>query len=145
MTTWHVHYRAADGEIVGYENCEPPSSQPDCLILSVDTEDEPGSCFNGVIYKVDLDIREIVEKTDAEKQSKKLPSNLDTRAAIASELERTDSYMVPDRPLSDVDRAAWKTYRQSLRDLSKITDTRDRIKAWPIRPDGIDAASALKR
>lgn len=146
MIVWHVHYRVADGEIVGYENCEPPSSQPDCLVLSIETEEEPAACFNGAAYKVDIkDGPAIVAKTDAEKLTESQPSDIDTRGAIAAELARTDAYMVPDRPLSDDARAAWSAYRRSLRDLSKITDVAQRMTAWPLRPDGVDIVAVWKR
>lgn len=42
----------------------------------------------------------------------------DARDAL---LEQTDKFMVPDRPLSTEQRAAWVTYRQALRDLPETT------------------------
>ena len=62
---------------------------------------------------------------------------LKLRGAIATELQATDQFTVPDRPISDEVREAWFVYRQALRDLSKLAGTTDdKWAAWPERPDG---------
>lgn len=144
MTLWHVHYQTTDGEIIGYENCDPPSKQPGCSILSVETDENPTGCFNNALYKVDIQNLAIIAKTDAEKGKKKIPSDMDIRGLIAMELAKTDTFMILDRPMNDSVREAWKDYRQTLRDLSKIVDINERIAAWPIRPDGIDAIPTFR-
>lgn len=63
---------------------------------------------------------------------------LKLRGAIATELQATDQFTVPDRPISDEVREAWFVYRQALRDLSKLAGTtNDKWAAWPERPDGV--------
>ena len=66
----------------------------------------------------------------------------DITAAIAAELDATDRYMVPDRPLTEQQREAWKAYRQALRELKG--DAAAMVAAWPFRPDGSDAAAGLE-
>lgn len=55
------------------------------------------------------------------------------------ELDQTDQYASPDRPLGEDARADWATYRQALRDLGACKFTADIVAQWPLRPDGRDA------
>jgi len=48
-------------------------------------------------------------------------------------LEKSDWTQVPDSPLSDADKAAWATYRQSLRDISSQEGFPNSI-TWPTSP-----------
>lgn len=50
-----------------------------------------------------------------------------------AKLAETDWTQSPDSPLSDSDKTAWATYRQSLRD---ITDTATSLEdvTWPTKP-----------
>jgi YHS domain-containing protein len=72
------------------------------------------------------------------------PVIVEVKVARNNELAATDVYMVPDRPMSDEVRAAWRTYRQRLRDLGAITTAAEMIAAWPPRPDGRDAIMILR-
>ncbi|WP_247563940.1 phage tail assembly chaperone [Bradyrhizobium sp. 188] len=59
------------------------------------------------------------------------------REAVRAELAASDKFMMPDYPISDVDRAAWAVYRQALRDCSKGNGTAvAMLAAIPARPDG---------
>ena len=66
----------------------------------------------------------------------------DMVTAIAAELDATDRYMVPDRPLTEEAREQWRSYRQALRELNG--NAAAMIAAWPFRPDGSDAAAGLE-
>ena len=66
----------------------------------------------------------------------------DVTNAIAAELDLTDRYKEPDRPLTEQHREAWKSYRQALCELNG--DAEAMIAAWPFRPDGSDAAAGLE-
>ncbi|WP_371378955.1 tail fiber assembly protein [Sporomusa aerivorans] len=48
-------------------------------------------------------------------------------------LSETDKYMLSDYPITDVEREAWKAYRQALRDMPETCDTDNPI--WPVKPE----------
>ena len=83
----------------------------------------------------------LTERTDEEKKVALIPTPFEVKAAIYSELCSTDEMIVSDRP-SLVD---WKPYRQTLRDLSKLAGPVEMVTAWPVRPDGVDAISELRK
>ena len=47
-------------------------------------------------------------------------------------LSSTDWTQIPDAPLSDAQKQAWRDYRQLLRDLPATTDPANPV--WPNRP-----------
>jgi hypothetical protein len=65
-------------------------------------------------------------------------------SAIRGELTASDKTQIPDYPISDADRAAWKVYRHALRRLSDLKDPMKMIRAWPDRPDGADPIAHLR-
>lgn len=91
-------------------------------------------------HKINVATGNIVKRSKTERAASRLPI---IKAAIANELAATDQYAVADRPLSDAEREAWRTYRQALRDLTGSADAM--IKAWPRRPDGVNPAEYLNK
>ena len=67
------------------------------------------------------------------------PAVRDARAWDAIRVERdalltaSDWTVLPDAPLTTTQKTAWKTYRQTLRDLPQTFATPDGI-VWPERP-----------
>jgi Phage tail assembly chaperone protein len=141
----HVHYRATDGEIFGFENGKIPSSQQGCEILSIEIDHGQPLHIDPKVTKVDHANRTIIEKTAAEKMAALLPTATEVSRAVIVELQATDAYMVPDRPLGDAVRAQWVVYRKALRDLSKGNPSiATMINTFPKRPGGTDAAADLR-
>ena len=131
MNVLHVHYYRSNGEIEGWENSPEPIPRDGCDIITV--EMPPGFVMpDPKLQKVEDG--KLADKSDAERERASLPTEAELQAAIAGELRLTDAYMMPDRPLSDAERAAWISYRQSLRDLSRLATPADRLAAWPTRP-----------
>jgi Phage tail assembly chaperone protein len=145
----NFHFHPGTGEITSWDNSNSAQS--------------PTSHFSGhVVAKIefkgqhsDIDPRKqkidvlsrplrVVDKTPTEKAMAMLPTLHEVKCVIARDLEATDSYAVPDRPMSEEQRIDWKTYRQSLRYLSKLATPVDMVKAWPVRPDGADAIAELR-
>lgn len=141
--TMHIHYRTTDGEIVGYETGTiNPKCIDDCAILS---DDQAADLPNHLNQKIDLVSLKLVEKSDVEKQQALAPRINQVSALVSSELRATDCFMASDFPVSGDQATQWKTYRQALRDLSKGKPSiADMIKAFPVRPDGADAAAGLR-
>lgn len=69
-----------------------------------------------------------------------LPQIAEIKGKRNSELAGTDSYVsIPaDRPGAEELRAPWLVYRQALRSLGNFSKVGDMIRAWPVRPDGLD-------
>lgn len=125
----NAHYNPSTGEVLQFDNCPVPPERGDgSVVLTLDIEEAfPGryACANH--FKVVDD--KLVEVGPPP------VSEIEVACAIYAELCATDQYMVPDRPMSDDKRQAWRNYRQTLRDLSKLP-VDQRIIAWPQRPDG---------
>lgn len=130
-----VHYRLSDGEIVAQHRTLSDQIVPvGCGTLEVaDTV----NFFSPGDYCVDLKSQTMVAKT-ADQLAAIRAGALEqhVRSSIASELARTDCTQLADHPAAP-QRAAWATYRQALRDLSKKGLTGDQqLAAWPPAPDG---------
>lgn len=139
-TMMHIHYLST-GEIVGYENTNHPTTQPDCERLSVDINFPP----DPLLYKIDLATLSLVPKTDAEIAAAQMPLLVDVQQLVFLQLDATDQYMLPDRGLTPDVLAAWVVYRKALRDLSKSPGITDMINNFPARPDGkTDPAAGLR-
>lgn len=128
----NVHYRTTDGEIFGFDNSLSPIKQNGCEIASFEISPNPKT------QKIDLATLQLIEKTAAEQELVNQPTLVDVQSTIFKQLSDTDSFMLPDRPLSIEIRAAWVTYRQALRDLSKLDGPAAMVQAWPTRPDNVD-------
>ena len=59
-------------------------------------------------------------------------------------LGETDAFMAADRPMAEAERAQWRHYRQTLRDLGQHQSAEDFVAAWPMRPDGKDDIATVR-
>lgn len=139
MSALHIYYRA-DGEIIGWTNSSDPVAPDGYALADVQTDAPP----DPLTQKYDAASGAIIEKTLAEKHLARQPTRREVDAAIYLELLRSDGFMVPDRPLADGAREMWASYRQMLRDLSKLSDVTAMIDAWTLPPDGNDPILALR-
>jgi hypothetical protein len=135
-----IHYHTQTGEISAWGSGDSDSSHFDNHDV-VRLEDAP---VDPNLHKIDLTSLKLVDKSPDEKRQALLPTLPEINGAIAGDLAATDSWMMPDRGAAAADVAAWKTYRQALRDLSKQPDTIAMVEAWPLRPDGADAAASFR-
>jgi hypothetical protein len=85
----------------------------------------PAHLINEVVYIVD-----VVELTTEELEAKKQDSWNTVRKTRNELLSTTDWTQLADSP---VDKAAWATYRQELRDITLQTDPLNIV--WPIAPN----------
>ena len=134
-----VHYRLSDGEIIAQHisSCAQPTPA-NCGALTI-----AGSAgvISHQLYCVDLESQTVVAK-NADQLAAIRAGALEqhVRSSIAAELLRTDCTQLPDYPITPEMRAAWTTYRQALRDLSKWGYSGDQqMTAWPVSPDGRSA------
>jgi hypothetical protein len=140
MSSFYIHYRATDGEILAHELTTVPSALDGLERIQLDEATYP----DPKLHKVDISTKTLVDKTEAERRSALLPTDHEVKSAIFYELRATDSEVVSDRPTASAAVEAWKTYRQTLRDLSKQATPTAMIQTWPTRPDGTDVASNLR-
>jgi hypothetical protein len=145
----NIHYRTDTGKIVSWDtassadNHGKTSHLAGCKIAGF-KEYFP---VDPKAQKIDLVTFRVVDLSAEEKALASLPSTFDVKAAILKELESTDSFAnVPaDRPRSGPLALDWLPYRQMLRDLSKLATPVVMVKAWPVRPDGVDAVGDLRQ
>lgn len=130
----NIHYHKTTGQIMAYDQSEVAdlrdSRFPDHSVLFLLAL----VSINAKTQKIDVLTGELIDKADDEQIHAHLPTLHEVQSAIAHELHHTDSYMVPDRPMADEMRNAWITYRQALRDLSKLPTPTAMVTAWPARP-----------
>ena len=131
--TFNVDIPLVNDEFVGQEELEKflkamtPTSQFDRiakLSKGVSNADSIKTIFPNaaVIGDVNNTTQQTVDKAE---QARLIRTNL---------LYASDYVMIPDFPLTDVERAAWMEYRQSLRDITNQLGFPDNI-SWPMRPD----------
>lgn len=111
-----------NGTVVNIVVCEQDFATQHGLVLT--TKDaQIGGTYDGSAFakKVVTD-----DRTDAEKEN-------DARAKRNGLLSYSDWAVMPDSPLSDSDKTAWQTYRQSLRDVPDQSGFPDNI-TWPTKP-----------
>lgn len=133
----NICYDPQTGEIRQIDNGSAPPSIDGVDVISHELPDEHSMREFLLTSIVDVATKEIKQRICAG------PSDVEVAALIASELSGTDQYMMPDRTVSNL--ADWIAYRQQLRDLSKIYGTAsERLAAFPVRPDGDDAAAILR-
>lgn len=103
---------------------------------------DKGAGFDHVNFKVvNGRVRELTPK---QKRERFAPTMDDVRSVIAGCLAQSDRTQVPDFPISDAAREAWRAWRQALRDLSKQHSTAAAmIRAFPLDPNGDNHASNL--
>ena len=85
---------------------------------------------------VDMTIDEQVSAGQMTRQTAETIKSLNARTTRDSLLTQSDWSQVLDVVLSDSQKAAWKTYRQGLRDVPRQGGFPDTI-VWPDAPDGI--------
>lgn len=135
--TIFLHYHSATGEIYGWDS-HPCDARPDCSVIEMPLS---AGIPDHKTQKVDIATRAIVAKSGDEI----VPTIALVKTRIARELSATDGLMIADRPIADAMREVWKAYRQALRGLSKLSTPSDMIRAWPLRPDGADIVSDLRK
>lgn len=133
MSHLNIHY-LPDGEIITWDNAPPAHGEAGVLGSTISTVEIRD--FDPKTHKIDTATLEIVNKTDEEKAIALLPTLFEVQAKVFNELQNTDGFMAPDRPMSADKRTAWATYRQALRDLSKLPTPVDMMAAWPPKPAG---------
>jgi hypothetical protein len=137
-----VSFRKSDGEITGAYSAGstsaklPPGEEEVELKISAPPDPRTQRICDG----------RLVWKTAAEKRLARLPTRAQVEGAIRAELSLTDFTQLPDTRFTPQERALWATYREALRDLSKIADPESMIRAWPVNPGGSDSeiVAALK-
>jgi hypothetical protein len=139
MAQWNIHFDG-NGEIKQIDNSPAPEKIGVLDHISIESDTVPS--IHSLTHKVVHGV--LIEKNDAEKAVALLPTPFEVKAAIYAELCATDAWAMPDRPMTDTTRSAWTTYRQTLRDLSKLASPTEMIVAWPVRPDGVDAVVGLR-
>lgn len=73
------------------------------------------------------------EWNDYETNTKPAVALNDLRLVRDAKLAETDWTQAADSPLSDSDKTAWATYRQSLRDITDSATSLDDV-TWPTKP-----------
>jgi hypothetical protein len=103
---------------------------------------DKGAGFDHVNFKVvNGRVRELTEK---QKRQRFAPTIGEVKGIIAGCLAQSDRTQVPDFPISDEARQAWRVWRQELRDLSKRHETAAAmIRAFPADPNGENHVSHL--
>lgn len=139
--SFFIHYRIADGEIVGWgDHADPLPLDENHDVALVDAIDPLP-----LIEKYDAATGAIIDKTAEEKRLARLPTLRDVQVAVYAELCRTDQFMVADCPITDDEYQAWRAYRFALRGfMAKRADPADLINGWPVPPDGIDPINDLR-
>ena len=135
-----IHYRPADGEMLGWGTSADPVPIEGMAIAFGDPFDP-----DPLTQKYDAEAGAIVDKTAEEIRQARTPTRRDLDVAIFAELRRTDEFMVADCPVTDDEYQAWRAYRFALRGLTaKRADPADLINGWPLPPDGTDPISDLR-
>jgi hypothetical protein len=134
------------GEIVGWQNVEPAQRDipQGCSVSLVEVQEGHTFAPDPVLHRFDHLTGELADKSQVERAQSLLPKVFEVRVAISQELTATDGFVAADRPLSPELRAAWVTYRQTLRDLSKLDGPTAMVSAWPARPSGSDPIPSLR-
>lgn len=133
----NIRFDPATGAIKQMDSSPVPVSGD---LDSIQIEIPPGESFPAHYIstrRVDVTTRTLIEVAPEVQRH-------EVDQAIFNELSNTDQYVISDRPMTRPKRAAWKAYRQALRDLSKLPSVTDMLAAWPMRPDGTDTAAHLK-
>jgi Phage tail assembly chaperone protein len=131
----HVHYRASDGEIFGWETGSVSVERRDGMQIATFELNTPPDAERQRIVA-----GELVEKTGPPPP----PSDDELKRAVFAALSASDNYAMPDRDdLSSDERQQWLAYRRILRGL-KAFEPADRIAAWPIDPRGNDAIARFR-
>ena len=109
----------------------------DALLTTEARFDIKGNDYNSLIWLSDS-IKKPTEKwcrDKAEELDREFPMTV-LRQKRNALLASTDWIVLPDSPISDLQRTKWHEYRQALRDLPKGLTTPTKIKnvTWPTNP-----------
>jgi len=93
--------------------------------------------MRGLRFNCETGQVEEVELTEEELAVIQIPESTDVllgniRAARNQLLSQCDWTQLPDSPLTDEQKQAWRDYRQALRDLPDMCDPNNPV--WPIAP-----------
>jgi hypothetical protein len=142
----NIHYDPSTGEIKQIDNSEPHHETGEIMpshdgvtVASIEMDGAKfGNGINPGNFKFDVGTQSLVPHISPLSRER-------INCFVYSELCSTDEFMSADRPLPDEKRAAWTSYRQALRDLSKLQDANAMLSAFPSRPDGLHALAHLNR
>jgi hypothetical protein len=148
MNLW-IHYHPLSGKIVGWENTDAPYDLEGFSVTRISLSSDDGwAPPNPKLKRVDVSTLQLIDLTAEEIAEANAPTLIEIQGAIANELNETDLYTnISDFPISDEQRTAWVVYRKALRDLSKGEPRPTPVQmlsAFPVRPDGRDAAAVLR-
>lgn len=140
MMEFFLHYRIADGEIVGWGMSFEPQAINETMAIAFVEPCSP----DPAAQRYDAASGNIVDKNAEQKRAARLPKQRELEEAIYRELSRTDLFMIDDYPLPDGARPHWLAYRRMLRELSRLPSPAEMIEAWQRPPDDIDPISDLR-
>jgi hypothetical protein len=150
MNHLNIHYVPATGQITCWDNGwreegDTLSFRADSVVVTLFFDDETPH-INPEYHKIDVGTKTFVLKSEAEIACQLLPTGDEVAQAIYCELCATDDFVdaPSDRPRKGALLFDWKPYRQALRNLSKLPTPAEMVTTWPLRPDGADAAIALR-
>lgn len=147
---YHLLYYIATGVIFGHETSPSDDLPADWGGLTVEID---GSVPTSKTHRVDPSGPTLIALTDVERAKADEPGDAEVRSFIRREIEASDEFILPDRPMMESRRTSWISYRQALRDLSKPHEIEDparrptpaeMVMAWPVRPDGGDPVQHLR-
>lgn len=148
MNYIHIHFDPSrNGEIVSWltgavlhdYSVSDQSHLRGCLVTTVEVAEGHTINIDPKTQRIDVETLELVSKHDDEITHALLPDEFEVKSAILRELEATDFFAnpPPDMPRKGQLLLDWQTYRQALRDLSKLGGGPvAMVRAWPLRPDG---------
>lgn len=152
MNHVRVHYSPTTGCILAWDNAPGGDPLLGGMIVVFDVPEGHTLNIDPTSQRIDLTTLELEDLSADEIAVAKGPQVYEVKAIISAELNWTDSLLaVPDRYVAN--REAWSGYRQALRDASKpqipVPDAprptpAQMLAAFPVRPDGVDAAALLR-
>ena len=127
------HYKLDDGRIWSVENAAFTAEVPDGAIVGPCPDEQGKSSLEGLVGCL---------KFYGYPMGALLPEE-DAFAALRAErdarLAACDWTVLPDAPVTEEEQAAWKAYRQALRDLPQQEgapwDGGGELTPWPVAPD----------
>lgn len=137
-----IHFHKVTGQISAWGTGDSDDSHlTDHRIVRLDVPH-----IDPRLHRINVETDQLSEISAGEIALADRPTVDEVQAAIVAQLQATDAFMMPDRPLSDPARAAWAVYRQALRDLSNraAVTVADMLAAFPQRPDGADPVASLR-
>jgi hypothetical protein len=135
----HVHYCTTTGNIVAWGDGDGGDPfLPGHAVIDIAKRE-----IDAKRHKVDPVTCVVVDKAGDDLAAS---LRVEIVRAIERELSFTDHFIDPpsDRPRIGPFGIDWRPYREALRRLSDLPSPADMVKAWPPRPNGVDAIAALR-